>query len=67
MTIKERLLDIRARQRIHKAAGIRLAGELEALQAECEHPNATSFKSGDYSGARFVVFSCPDCGLSDER
>lgn len=66
-TIQQRRGKLAEKIRKNKAERIRLDGELKALQSECDHPNASSFLSGDYSSARFMAWSCPDCGLSEER
>lgn len=67
MTIKERHDDIRRKMRAAEAHLIELRGQLKAIRFECDHPNATSCRSGDYSCATYTVFRCPDCGLDEER
>ncbi len=53
--------------KLAEAEVIRAKAALTALQHACPHPAAKSFRSGDYSGDTYTVFSCPDCGLRTER
>jgi hypothetical protein len=64
--IRERYDVARRKLRQHDAARKILVAEIEAIQAECEHPNGSSTQCGDYDGSKYTRFSCPDCGLEKD-
>jgi len=67
-TIKEEIAELNNNLDYKIAECHVLREQIKAIQKfRCKHPNSKSFKSGDYSGDTYIVFSCPDCGLNEER
>lgn len=67
-SIKQQVDNLKSEINNHLAQIDIVKGKIKSIQKyRCNHANAKSFRSGDYSGATYIVFNCPDCGLNKEN